>query len=231
REVAEEVKKLGVERLKAFMAPAVWGDGDVGVDEGRIRLTIGLVKFELWLGIIERLVNELGFTIRLREYKVEVMLKSSKAVGLARDWLSVPDIRELIELGASMPGGEKLSRIIELASMEMKELGSSSIVIPGTSVSMNIHIDSHCKVELRAKRKDENEALGLVEELRRAGYNPSIYVDGEDHVVSIAHARVRDSPLREPVCKKLGEWLEDEKNERRERIAKAMQNLKCLDDT
>ncbi|MGC9147810.1 MAG: hypothetical protein ACP5GL_08520, partial [Infirmifilum sp.] len=63
----------------------------MGVDEGRIRLTIGLVKFELWLGIIERLVNELGFTIRLREYKVEVMLKSSKAVGLARDWLSVPD--------------------------------------------------------------------------------------------------------------------------------------------
>ncbi len=39
-----------------------------------------------------------------------------------------------------------------------------------------------------------------------------------------------DSPLKPIVRKKLSEWLEDEKNERRrERIAKAMQDLKCFD--
>ena len=63
--------------------------------------------------------------------------------------------------------------------MEMKKLGLSSIVIPRTNVSMSIHIDSHCRVELRAKRKSEDEALNLVEKLRRDGDKPSMYVDGE----------------------------------------------------
>ncbi|MGC9179592.1 MAG: hypothetical protein ACP5GZ_05195, partial [Vulcanisaeta sp.] len=160
---------------------------------------------------------------------VEVEVKSSKAVKLARDWLSVPDIRELIELGASLPGGEKLRRIIELASKDVKERGSSSITIPGTSISMSIHIDKQCKVELRAWRRDEKEALKLVEELRRAGYNPSMYVEKGSHVVSITYSNICESPLKPIVCRKLGEWLENEK--RRERITKAIQNLKCFNDT
>jgi len=230
REVAEDVRELSTERLRVFLAPAIWGDGDVSVNEGRIRLTMGLSKYELWLGVIERLVNELGFTIYPREYKVEVAVKSSKAVGLARDWLAIPDLKELIELGASL-GSDKLRRIIELASKEVKERGSSSIMIPGTGISMSIHIDSNYYVELRACRKDKSEALRLVEELRRAGYNPTIYVEKGSHVISITHANIRESPLKPIICKKLSEWLEDEEDKRRkERITKAMQNLKCLDN-
>ncbi len=139
------------------------------------------------------------------------------------------DLRELIELGASLPGGEKLRRIIELASMEVRELGSRSITVPGTSVSMSIHIDSHCKVELRAWRRDENEALRVYEELRSAGYELTIYIEKGSHVISITHANIRDSPLKPIVCQKLSEWLNEARNERRkERIAKAIQNLECL---
>ncbi len=231
KEVAEEVKKLSTERLRVFLVPAIWGDGDVSVDEGRIRLTIGFSKYELWLGVIERLVNELGFVVQPRDYKVEVVLKSSKAVKLARDWLAMPDIRELIELGASLSGGEKLRRIIELANMEIKELGSRSILILGTNISMSIDVNGDCRVELRTHRKDNNEALKLIEELRKAGYKPSMYVSRGNYIISITHANVRDSPLKPIVCRKLGEWLNETKDERKERIAKAMQNLKCFDDT
>ncbi|MGC8606826.1 MAG: hypothetical protein ACP5L5_04630, partial [Vulcanisaeta sp.] len=231
REVAEEVEKLNIERLKAFLAPAVWGDGDVSVDEGRIRLIMGLGKYELWLGVIERLVNELGFTMYPRDYRVEVILKSSKAVELAKDWFETPDLRELIELGAGLPGGEKFRRIIELANAEVMELGRSSIVIPGTDISMNIHIDRHCRVELRAWRRDEKEALKLVEELNKAGYKAVKYVEKGSHVVSITHANIRDTPLKPVVCRELNEWLNETKDERKKkRIAKAMQNLECLDE-
>jgi hypothetical protein len=226
-EVAKDVKNFDEDRLRVFLAPAIWGDGEVNVSRRYVRLIMGLAKYELWFGIIERLINELGFTIRLREYNVEVEVKSSKAVRLARDWLLMQDIKGLIELGASL-GGEKLRRIIELASMEVKERGSSSIAIPGTDISMNIHIDSHCRVELMAKRRDEKEALKLVEELNKAGLHPSIYVERGYYVVSINHTNIRDSPLRKPVCQKLSKWLNEARDERRkERIAKAMQNLKC----
>ncbi|MGC9227574.1 hypothetical protein [Caldivirga sp.] len=70
--------------------------------------------------------------------------------------------------------------------------------------------------------------MRLVEELNKAGYKAAKYVDGEDHVVSITHANIRDSPLRGPVCQKLSKWLEGERNERRrKRITKAIQKLKC----
>ncbi|MGC9153969.1 MAG: hypothetical protein ACP5GY_09650, partial [Vulcanisaeta sp.] len=72
RGVAEEVERLGTERLKAFLAPAVWSDGDVNVSKRYVRLIMGLGKYDLWLGIVERLINELGFTIYPREYSVEV---------------------------------------------------------------------------------------------------------------------------------------------------------------
>ncbi|MGC9180627.1 MAG: hypothetical protein ACP5GZ_10560, partial [Vulcanisaeta sp.] len=104
------------------------------------------------------------------------------------------------------------------------------IVIPGTSVSMNIHIDSHCRVELRAWRRDEKEALKLVEELNKAGYKAVKYVEKGSHVVSITHANIRDTPLKPVVCRELNEWLNETKDERKKkRIAKAMQNLECLD--
>jgi Icc-related predicted phosphoesterase len=231
RGVAKEVERLGTERLKAFLAPAIWSDGTVyitGIEY--MALIIGLSKYDLWFNIIERLINELGFTVQPRNYSVEVVVRSSKAVRLARDWLSVPDIKELIELGASLPGGEKLRRIIELASKDVKERGISSIAIPGTDISMSIHIDSNCHVELRAWRRDENETLRLVEELNKVGLHPSIYVERGYYVVSINHTNIRDSPLKLVVCQKLGKWLEGEKDERRKkRIARAMQNLKCFD--
>ncbi|MGC8606807.1 MAG: hypothetical protein ACP5GZ_05235 [Vulcanisaeta sp.] len=50
-------------------------------------------------------------------------------------------------------------------------------------------------------------------------------------MVSITHANVMDSPLKEPVCQKLSKWLNEASDERRkERITKAIQNLKCLDE-
>ena len=230
-EAAKEVKNFDEERIKIFLASAIWGDGEVNVGERYVRLIMGLAKYDLWLGIIERLINELGFTIKVRDYKAEVGINSSKAVKLARDWLAMPDIRELIELGASLSGGEKLRRIIELANMEIKELGSRSILILGTNISMSIDVNGDCRVELRTHRKDNNEALKLIEELRKAGYKPSMYVSRGNYIISITHANVRDSPLKPIVCRKLGEWLNETKDERKERIAKAMQNLKCFDDT
>ncbi|MGC9178896.1 MAG: hypothetical protein ACP5GZ_01675 [Vulcanisaeta sp.] len=230
-DVAKEVKKLGTERLKAFMAPAIWGDGHINVSEKYVKLYIGLSKYDLWLGIIERLVNELGFAGPYsNEYRVEVAILSSKAVGLARAWLSIPDVKELIELGASLPGGEKLKRIIELASKEVKELGKSSIVIPGTNISMSIDVRGDCTVELRAWRRDEEEALRLVEELNKAGYKAVKCVYKGGHLILITHANVRDSPLKPIVCKKLSDLLNEARNEKRkERITKAMKNLKCFD--
>ncbi|MGC9180906.1 MAG: hypothetical protein ACP5GZ_12000, partial [Vulcanisaeta sp.] len=59
-EVAEEVERLGTERLRVFLAPAVWGDGEVNVGERYVRLIMGLAKYDLWLGNIERLINEFG---------------------------------------------------------------------------------------------------------------------------------------------------------------------------
>ena len=230
-EVAEEVRKLSTERLSMFLAPAVWGDGYINVGERYLKLVVGLAKYELWLGIIERLVNELGFTIKVRDYKVEVKVNWSKAVKLVRDWLAIPDIRELIELGASL-GGEKLRRIIELANMEVKESGNKSIMIPGTNISMTIIVRGDCKVELRARRKDEIETLRLVEELKKAGYETSLRVARRYYEVAILHSKIRDKPeLREPVCRKLGEWLNETSNERRKKkIAKAVQKLKCFDN-
>jgi len=233
-EIAKEVERLGTERLRVFLAPAVWGDGEVNVGEKYVRLYMGLSKYDLWLGIIERLINELSFTIYPGEYKVEVKVLSSKAVGLARDWLSMQDVKELIELGAGLPGSEKLRRIIELASREVRELGSSSILIPGTSISMTIDVKGDCRVELRAWRRSEDETLSLVEELRRAGYEPSLRVARKYYEVAILHSEIQSKPeLREPVCDYLrSRYMElpNDEIEGKWRYAKAIQNLKCLDN-
>ncbi|MGC8606367.1 MAG: hypothetical protein ACP5L5_02275 [Vulcanisaeta sp.] len=231
--VAKEVRNFDEEKLRVFLAPAVWGDGDVNVGERYVKLIIGLAKYELWLGIIERLVNELGFTMKIRDYKAEVGINSSNAVRLARDWLSVQDIKELIELGASLPGGEKLKRIIELANMEIKELGSSSITIPGTDIRMTICIDGQCRVELRARRKSKDEALWIIEELRRAGCESSLRVAGRYYEVAILHSEIQSKPeLREPVCNRLLEWYEElpsDSIEEKWRFANAMRKLGCTD--
>ncbi len=230
REDAEEVERLDKERLKAFLAPAVWGDGDVNVSKRYVRLIMGLSKFELWLGIIERLINELGFTIRLREYKVEVVAWSSNAIRLAKDWLSMQDVKELIELGASL-GSEKLARIIKLASISIEERNRSMIEVPGTGIRMAMHING-CKVELWAWRSYEDDALRLIEELKRAGYEPSMRIAGKRRIVIIAHAKIRDdSRLKPVVCQKLNEWLSGTKDEKmRERITMVMKNLKCFNN-
>ncbi|MGC8608236.1 MAG: hypothetical protein ACP5L5_11860, partial [Vulcanisaeta sp.] len=137
-EVVKEVRNFDEERTKVFLAPAMWGDGEVNVGKKYVRLYMGLSKYDLWYGIIERLINELGFAGPYSdERSVRVEVWSSKAVGLARDWLAMPDLRELIELGAGLPDGEKFRRIIELASKDVREKGSSSIAIPGTNISMS----------------------------------------------------------------------------------------------
>ncbi|MGC8607767.1 MAG: hypothetical protein ACP5L5_09445, partial [Vulcanisaeta sp.] len=132
-EIVKEVLKFNDKDLRSFIVSAIWGDGHVYI-KGKTKhmnLLIGLSKYDLWYGIIERLINELGFTIRI-ENIIEVKIRSSKAVRLAKEWFSIQDIKELVELGSSLPDGEKLKRIIKLANMEVKELGRSSITIPGT---------------------------------------------------------------------------------------------------
>ncbi|ADY01045.1 hypothetical protein VMUT_0835 [Vulcanisaeta moutnovskia 768-28] len=143
------------------------------------------------------------------------------------------DVKELIELGAGLPDGEKFRRIIELASKEVREPGNLSIIVPGTSVRMNVNVRGDCRVVLRVWRKDESEALRIYEELKRAGYEVTMFSNEEAHLVLITHANVRENTrLREPVCRKLDEWFENEKDiKRKGRIAKTMQNLKCLDNT
>ncbi len=231
KEAAEEAKKLNVNELKVFLAPAIWGDGHIFTKERReyIRLIIGLTKYDLWYEVTERLINELGFRRYVRGYKVEVEVRSSKAIKLAKTWLETPNLRELIELGASLPSGGKLRRIIELASKEVKEKGSSSIVIPGTNVSMGIHIGNKNSVVLRTVRKDEKEVLRVYEELKNADYKPTIYVENKNHVIIMAYTKiVKDPRLREPVCRKLSEWLNETKDEkRRKKLTEAIQKLMC----
>ncbi|WP_292000643.1 hypothetical protein [Caldivirga sp.] len=231
--IAEEVEKLDLKRLKAFLASAVFGDGDVNVSKKYIRLIMGLSKFELWLDILMRLINELGFIIKLREYKVEAEIWSSKAIGLAKDWLGMPEIRELIKLGASLPDSKKLRGIIELASKEVKKLGGSSINIPGTNISMTVRIKRNYKVELRAWRRDEGKVLRLIKELKRTGYELTIYVDGNGRAISITHNKVKsDKRLKEPVCELLYRWLNEVRDEKRKvKIVATIQSLECFDNT
>ncbi|WP_292000592.1 hypothetical protein, partial [Caldivirga sp.] len=234
-EIVEEVKRLSIEGLKAFLASVIWGDGYVNVGGKYVRLVMGLSKYErYWLGIIKRMIDELGFIgPYMNEYRIEVEVRISKAIKLARAWFEIPDIRELVELGAGLPDGEKLKRMIELANMEVREIGKSSINVPGTDVKMNIRIRSDYEVELRAWRRDRSKALRLIEELRNAGYNPIMYVDGEGYTISITHSKVKsDERLRKPVCELLYRWLNETSNEkRRVRIVAAMRNLECLNDT
>jgi hypothetical protein len=65
---------------------------------------------------------------RLEECRVKVEANLSKAVKLAREWLEMQDIKELIELGTSLLGGEKLRRIIELASKEVRGLETCQLL-------------------------------------------------------------------------------------------------------
>ncbi len=119
----------------------------------------------------------------------------------------------------------------QFALKNAKRFRSSLINVPGTNINMTVHITGKYNVELQIKRRDKNEALRLVEELEKAGYNPSIYVVDENHVVSITHVNVRDSPLKPVVCQKLSEWLNEINDEKMgKKITAAMQNLKCLDN-
>ncbi len=117
--VAEEVSKLDEEKFLTFLLFAILGDGNINVEKKRIGLVIGGSKRELWVGIIDRM-RAIGFRDIDRKVANHYEIYSSKAVGLARKWLSNALIRAMIEDLSSLPDAEKFRRLLALASTKIK---------------------------------------------------------------------------------------------------------------
>ncbi|WP_243666562.1 hypothetical protein [Vulcanisaeta sp. JCM 16159] len=107
-EVAEEASKLGDEEFLLFVLYAVFGDGSVITESKEIRLAMGHSKLELWNNIIERL-RRLGFRKRNNDrHTVAYVVKSSKAIELAKRMLGNLVIKVLIEDLAQLPDARSL---------------------------------------------------------------------------------------------------------------------------
>ncbi|ADN51258.1 hypothetical protein [Vulcanisaeta distributa] len=233
-EVAEEVLRLDDNAFITFLLTAVLGDGSVDTEKEResIRLTIGNSKYGLWRGIVERMVS-LGFKEHdNKRLKVKVIgIYSSRAVALAQRWLGDLLIRALVEDLSQLPDAEKLRRLLTLASLRIKPLGRSMVeVIDG--VSMNVHVGGSGYVELRAVRRNREDALAIQERLRNAGYDAMLRELKDGFVVSIINDEIKMHPgLVAEVCKILRRMHEEaisEGNKRRAwRVAKAMKKLNC----
>ncbi|WP_243670869.1 hypothetical protein [Vulcanisaeta sp. JCM 16161] len=171
-EVVEVASGLSDEEFPMFVLYAILGDGDVNIKKKRIRLIMGHSKLELWNNIIERLKN-LGFRIDSDyEHAVVYIVKSSKAIELAKKMLGDSAIKTLVKDLVQLPDAEKPRRLIELSGMEPRPLGRSSIEVAG--VSMNVHVNNNGTVELRTWRKDYGEAKAVQEMLRDAGYDAGL---------------------------------------------------------
>ncbi|WP_243666209.1 hypothetical protein [Vulcanisaeta sp. JCM 16159] len=144
-EVAEEASRLGDEEFPTFILYVVLSDGDADVEEKMVRLTMGHSKLGLWNGIIEKL-ESMGFRMdNDNGYTVVYVVWTSKAIELARKMLSDPMIETLVEDLAQLPDADKLRQLIELASMEPKPLGHSSIeVVDGVWMNVNVNNSRLC---------------------------------------------------------------------------------------
>ncbi len=230
-DVVKETGRLGEEEFPTFVVYIVFGDGEVNVKRKDFRLTMGKSKLGLWGSIIEKLKG-LGF--RKGDdygYAVAYVVRFSKAVELARKILSDTMIKALIEGLAQLPDAEKLRRLIELASMELKPLGHSSIeVVDG--IRMNVHVSNSGTIELRAWRKGLEDAVRIRERLKRAGYEARLRPSSSDFEVYIGmYVIERDQELARKVCEVLRRMHEEAASKGKERraraIARAMKKLGC----
>ncbi|ADN49966.1 hypothetical protein [Vulcanisaeta distributa] len=226
--VAEEVSKLSDEEFLTFLLFTIFGDGDINVGVKRIGLTIGDLKHELWRGIIERIKN-LGFKDHNNRNTKEYMIHSSKAVELARKWLSNALIRVMIEDLSSLPDAEKLRRLVALASAKVKPRGRSSVEVAG--VRMNVRVGNN-RVELVIMRSRLEDAETILKKLRNAGYNAKLSKRNKNFAVYINNDEIKKYPeLVAKVCEVLRrmheEAVNEGKTERAWRVAKAMANLNC----
>ncbi|GAB6946875.1 hypothetical protein JCM16161A_10050 [Vulcanisaeta sp. JCM 16161] len=191
---------------------------------------MGMSKLGLWGGLIERLEN-LGFRMN-NDYRraVTYTVTYSKAIELARKMLGDSMIKALIEDLSQLLDAEKLGRLIELAGMEPKPLGHSSIEVAG--VRMNVHVSNSSSVELRTRRRDYNDAMRILEELRKAGYEAGPRRSGGNFEVYMGmYVIEKDQELTKKVCEVLRKMLEEAASEGKERrakaITKAMTKLNC----
>ncbi|WP_243671412.1 hypothetical protein [Vulcanisaeta sp. JCM 16161] len=230
-EVAEEAGELGEEKFPTFVLYIILGDGGVNIKKKRVGLYMGKSKLELWGNLIERLKG-LGF--RKRDdygYIITYAVKSSKAVELARKMLSDPMIKALIDDLSSLPDAEKLRRLIELMNMEPKPLGKSMVeVVDG--IRMTVHVRDSGTVELRTKRKGLEDAVAILEGLKRAGYEAGLRPLKGGFEVYMGMSEVKkDQELARKVCGVLRrmheEVMNEDKVERAWKTAKAMKNLNC----
>ncbi|WP_243680932.1 hypothetical protein [Vulcanisaeta souniana] len=121
-------------------------------------------------GIIERIKN-LGFKDHNNRNTKEYMIHSSKAVELARKWLSNALIRAMIEDLSSLPDAEKLRRLVALASAKVKPRGGrSSVEVAG--VRMNVRVGNN-RVELVIMRSRLEDAETILKKLKNAAITPS----------------------------------------------------------
>ncbi|ADN51053.1 hypothetical protein [Vulcanisaeta distributa] len=228
--VAKEVHKFDDEVFLTFLLTAVLGDGAVDVKGKRVRLMIGNSKYGLWRDIIRRMKN-LGFRDYDSEYKKEIYIYYSKAVGLAKRWLSDVLIRALIEDLSSLSDAEKLKRLLVLVDMKIKSRGKSSIKVIA-DVRMSVSVSYNGYVTLKAWRSKFENAKTIQEALRRAGFNAELSQRGNGFMVYI----IKDEIIKHPelltrVCEVLKEMLDEAvsegKTRRAKAIIKAMIKLNC----
>ncbi|WP_054854597.1 hypothetical protein, partial [Vulcanisaeta distributa] len=227
---AKKVLRLDDDEFATFILFAVLGDGSVDVKWKNVRLAIGGSKYELWRDIVGRIMN-LGF----RDYDSKVVkrygINSSKAVELAKRWLSDVLIRSMIEDLSQLPDAGKLRNLMMLANMDVKSRGKSSIeVIDG--VKMHIHMGKSGYAELRIDRKRLEDAMAVQEALKRAGYNAKLTQRGKRFVVYIGQDEIKKHPkLIVKTCEILRKMHEEAMNEGKARrmktITKAMKKLNC----
>ncbi len=228
--VAEEVSKLSdEEKFLTFLLFAILGDGNIDIINKTVRLVIGGSKHELWRGIIDRM-RAIGFRDIDQKVVKHYSINSSKAVELARKWLSNPMVKALVEDLALLPDAEKLRNIIALASAKVKPIGRSSVEVAG--VRMSVHINNEGYVELRIRRKRLEDARAVLERLRNAGYNAELREYGGRFEVYISQDEIkRHLELVVKVCEVLrrmhDEAVGESNTERAWATAKAMINLNC----
>ncbi|MGC8607309.1 MAG: hypothetical protein ACP5GZ_04475 [Vulcanisaeta sp.] len=177
------------------------------IEERMVRLIMGKSKLELWGGIIERLEG-LGFRRVDGGYAIRYVVRSSKAVELAKRMLGDLVIKALIEDLAQLPDAEKLRRLNELMNMRVKPRGGSMVEVAG--VRMNVHVNNNGTVELRAWLRDYGDAVRILEVLEDAGYETGLRLDGGDFEIYVGMYEIeKDKELTAKVCEALKRMHEE----------------------
>ncbi|WP_054854356.1 hypothetical protein [Vulcanisaeta distributa] len=228
--VAEQASELNNEDFMAFLLFAVLGDGNVNVEERRIRLTMGKAKREAWGYLIGRL-RSLGFREYDDRHAINYEVWSSKAVDLIKKMLDNPSIKALIEDLSTLPDAEKLRRLTTLANAKIKPKGRSLVEVAG--IKMNIRVNRDGYVELRVERYDYNDAKEILMKLKNAGYEEAkLSKRGNHFEVYMRMSTIKKYPeLTTKTCevlrKMLNEAVSEGNKKRAWEITKAITKLNC----